>query len=151
MSPLVASPAVRISAKADYAVRALVVLARHAGTDAAPVTVDRIAREGDIPPRFLEGILAEVRRAGLVDSKRGAEGGYRMAHDPAEVRVADVVRVIDGPVIQVAGRDPDDVDYPPSLVGISDVWRAAGAGAERALEAVTLADLLAGGAPDFQI
>ena len=73
------------------------------------------------------------------------------AHDPAEVRVADVVRVIDGPVIQVAGRDPDDVDYPPSLAGISDVWRAAGAGAERALEAVTLADLLAGGAPDFQI
>lgn len=141
----------RISAKADYAVRALVVLARHAGADAAPVTVDRIAREGDIPPRFLEGILAEVRRAGLVDSKRGAEGGYRIAHEPAEVRVAEVVRVIDGPVIQVAGRDPDDVDYPPALVGIRQVWRAAGDGAGRALEAVTLADLLAGGAPDFQI
>ena len=77
----------RISAKADYAVRALVVLARHTSPDEGPVTVDRIAREGDIPPRFLEGILAEVRRAGLVDSKRGAEGGYRIARDPADIRV----------------------------------------------------------------
>ena len=141
----------RISAKADYAVRALVVLARHAGPDSGPVTVDRIAREGGIPPRFLEGILAEVRRAGLVDSKRGAEGGYRMAHDPADVRVADVVRVIDGPIMQVAGRDPDDVDYPPGLDPIREVWRAAGDGAERALDAVTLGDLISGGAPDFQI
>ena len=141
----------RISAKADYAVRALVVLARHAGPDEGPVTVDRIAREGGIPPRFLEGILAEVRRAGLVDSKRGAEGGYRMAHDPADVRVADVVRVIDGPIMQVAGRDPDDVDYPPGLDAIREVWRAAGDGAEQALDAVTLGDLLSGGAPDFQI
>ncbi len=141
----------RISAKADYAVRALVVLARHANPDAGPITVDRIAREGGIPPRFLEGILAAVRRAGLVDSKRGAEGGYRMARDPGEVRVCDVVRIIDGPIIQVAGRDPDEVDYPPALVGISAVWRAAGASAEQAMAAVTIADLLVGGAPDFQI
>jgi len=142
---------VRISAKADYAVRALVVLARHANPHEGPITVDRIAREGGIPPRFLEGILAEVRRAGLVDSKRGAEGGYRVARDPGDIRVADVVRVIDGPIMQVAGRDPDDVDYPPALTAIREVWRAAGDGAERALDAVTLADLLTDGAPDFQI
>ena len=141
----------RISAKADYAVRALVVLARHASPDEGPVTVDRIAREGDIPPRFLEGILAEVRRAGLVESKRGAEGGYRIARDPADIRVADVVRVIDGPIIQVAGKDPDDVDYPPGLDGIREVWRAVGDGAERALDDVALGDLISRGAPDFQI
>ncbi|MDA2953270.1 MAG: Rrf2 family transcriptional regulator, partial [Actinomycetota bacterium] len=102
----------RISAKADYAVRALLVLARLSGPDAPPVTVDRMAREGDIPPRFLEGILAEVRRAGLVDSKRGSDGGYRIARDPADICVAEIVRVIDGPIIQVAGRDPNDVAYP---------------------------------------
>lgn len=141
----------RISAKADYAVRALVVLARHTSPDEGPVTVDRIAREGDIPPRFLEGILAEVRRAGLVDSKRGAEGGYRIARDPADIRVADVVRVIDGPIMQVAGKDPDDVDYPPGLDSIREVWRAAGDGAERVLNDVALGDLISRGAPDFQI
>ena len=141
----------RISAKADYAVRALLVLARLSVPDAPPVTVDRMAREGDIPPRFLEGILAEVRRAGLVDSKRGADGGYRIARDPADIGVAEIVRVIDGPIIQVAGRDPNDVAYPPGLAAIGDVWRAAGDAAGHAMEAVTLDDLLSGGAPDFQI
>jgi len=142
---------VRISAKADYAVRALLVLARLSEPGGAPVTVERIAREGAIPPRFLEGILAEVRRGGLVDSKRGAEGGYRLARDAERVTVADVVRIIDGAIVQVAGRDPDDVQYPPALAAIRDVWTAAGVGAAAPMEAVTLAALLAGSAPDFQI
>lgn len=141
----------RISAKADYAVRALVVLARHAGPDAGPITVDCIAREGDIPPRFLEGILAEVRRAGIVDSRRGAEGGYRLAADPASICVADIVRIIDGPVVEVAGHEPDDLEYPPSLEGIRDVWRRADAGATAPMEESTLDRLLTGRAPDFQI
>ena len=141
----------RISAKADYAVRALVVLARHATLRDRPVTVDRISREGGIPPRFLEGILAEVRRAGLVDSKRGADGGYRLAGDPSSITVAHVLRVIDGPILQVAGRDPAEVDYPPALSSIRDAWQAAGDGAEAALARVTLGDLLRTGAPDFQI
>lgn len=131
--------------------RALLVLARLSEPGGAPVTVERIAREGAIPPRFLEGILAEVRRGGLVDSKRGAEGGYRLARDADQVTVAEVVRIIDGAIVQVAGRDPGDVQYPPALAAIRDVWTAAGVGAAAPMEAVTLAALLAGSAPDFQI
>lgn len=131
--------------------RALLVLARLSEPGGAPVTVERLAREGAIPPRFLEGILAEVRRGGLVDSKRGAEGGYRLARDADQVTVAEVVRIIDGAIVQVAGRDPGDVQYPPALAAIRDVWTAAGVGAAAPMEAVTLAALLAGSAPDFQI
>lgn len=140
----------RVSAKADYAVRAMLVLARQ-GAPGPPVKVDRIARQGAIPPKFLEGILAELRRAGLVDSKRGAEGGYRLARPPGEVSVADVLRVIDGPHVAVAGRAPAGLAYPPEMAALPEVWEEAGAGALAVLEAATLDRLAALPALDWQI
>src|ERR1700744_6630124 len=91
----------RISAKADYAVRAAVELA--AATDDKPVKADRLATAQDIPLNFLENILGELRHAGLVRSHRGAEGGFRLAKDPAEISVADVIRAVEGPLASVRG------------------------------------------------
>ncbi len=141
----------RVSAKADYAVRAMIVLARHA-EDGGPLKVERVAREGDIPPKFLEGIMSELRRAGLVDSKRGAEGGYRLARPAGAVSVAEVLRVVDGPPVLVAGRVPEELAYPDGLGRLPDLWADAGAAAGGVLEAATLDVLAAAGrALDWQI
>ena len=91
----------RISAKADYAVRAMVELA--ATADEKPVKAERIATAQDIPLNFLENILGELRHAGLVRSHRGAEGGFRLAKDAAEISVADVIRAVEGPLASVRG------------------------------------------------
>ncbi|MCU0306249.1 MAG: Rrf2 family transcriptional regulator [Thermoleophilia bacterium] len=129
----------------------MLVLAR-LGRGGRPVKVERVAREGGIPPKFLEGILAELRRAGMVESKRGAEGGYWLARPPADLSVADVVRVIDGPPVLVAGREPAELAYPTALGGLAEVWAAAGAAGLAVMEDARL-DRLAvrDPAPDFQI
>jgi Rrf2 family protein len=135
---------VRVSAKADYAVRAAVELA---AAGEGPLKGDRIAQAQSIPPNFLENILVDLRNAGLVASRRGAEGGYWLARPAAEISVADVIRAVDGPLANVRGVRSESVEYTGSAERLKDVWVAVRASLRGVLEAVTLADLAAGELP----
>jgi Rrf2 family protein len=136
---------VRVSAKTDYALRASLELARHG--ERSPVKAESIARAQDIPLRFLENILGELRHAGLVESRRGAEGGYMLARPAAAIALADVVRAVDGPLANVGGRRPDALEYPDGAEALRDVWVAVRAGLREVLERTTLADVAAGSLP----
>jgi Rrf2 family protein len=129
---------VRLSAKADYAIRAAVELAAE---DGGTVKADRIAQAQAIPIRFLEHILADLRQAGLVASRRGAEGGYRLARPAAEVTLAEVIRAVEGPLANVRGVRPEALDYEGTARPLRDVFVALRAGIRSVLEAVTLADV----------
>jgi Rrf2 family protein len=133
---------VRISAKADYAVRVAAELA--AATPKQPVKGEHLATSQEIPLKFLENILGSLRTAGIVASKRGAEGGYLLAQKPADVTVADVIRAVDGPLGAVRGEPPEDLTYPGPAKRVVDVWIAARASLRTVLEHVTLADLASG-------
>ena len=134
-----------ISAKADYAMRALLTLA--ACDDDKPVTAEAIAREQGLPLKFLEGILVELRKDGLVTSQRGADGGYRLAKAPDETSVAAVIRAVDGPLAEVRGIRPQDAQYQGAAEHLRDVWVAVRASLRNVLESVTLADVVAGHLP----
>jgi Rrf2 family protein len=136
---------VRISAKADYAVRAAAELA--AAGDEGPVKGEAIAIAQGIPQNFLENILADLRHAGLVKSQRGADGGYRLARPAAEVSVADVIRAVEGPLAAVRGEAPEDVSYAGAAAPLQDVWIAVRANLRAVVEHVSLADLAAGHVP----
>jgi Rrf2 family protein len=138
---------VRISAKVDYAVRALVELAA-AVPEACPVKGDRIAANQGVPVNFLENILGELRRAGLVASQRGAEGGYRLAVAADTVSVADVIRVVEGPLADVRGQPPETLAYPGPASALQEVWVATRANLRAVLEVVTIADIAAGALPE---
>src|SRR3984957_15434770 len=112
----------RISAKADYAVRAMVEPAASAGDK--PVKAERLATAQDIPLNFLENILGELRHAGLVRSHRGAEGGFRVAKDGSEITVADVIRAVEGPLASVRGAPPEESHYNGSCAALPRVWIA---------------------------
>src|SRR5947207_9318295 len=112
----------RISAKADYAVRAAIELAAAGGE--RPVKGERIAQAQDIPLKFLENILGDMRHAGLVRSQRGADGGYWLNRPPAAVTVADVIRAVEGPLASVRGQRPEDVGYAGNAAALQDVWIA---------------------------
>lgn len=129
----------RVSAKADYAVRAATVLAAAEGE--GPVKGERIAQAQEIPLKFLENILLELRHAGLVQSQRGADGGYWLARPADEVTVADVIRAVEGPLANVRGVRPEQVEYAGSAERLRDVWIALRASLRAVLESVTLADL----------
>ena len=129
----------RVSAKADYAVRAALQLA--AAGD-GPVKGETIAEAQDIPLRFLENILAELRHAGLVQSQRGAEGGYWLAHKPSEVKIADIIRAVEGPLASVRSERPEELDYQGVAEPLRDVWIALRANIRGVLELVTLADVV---------
>jgi len=137
----------RISAKVDYAVRALVELAA-AATEACPVKGDRIAASQGVPVNFLENILGELRRAGLVSSQRGSEGGYRLAVAADTVSVADVIRVVEGPLADVRGQPPEELSYPGPAGALQEVWVATRANLRAVLEVVTIADIAAGALPE---
>lgn len=128
----------RVTAKVDYAVRALVELAAAGG---ATVKGDRIADAQQIPVKFLENILAELRRAGIVGSQRGADGGYRLQRQPAEVSVADVIRAVEGPLADVRGIPPESLEPPGAAAPVQEVWLAARAALRSVLEVVTIADI----------
>jgi Rrf2 family protein len=136
---------VRVSAKTDYALRAALELA--AAPDEKPVKGERIATAQAIPLRFLENILMQLRHAGLVESRRGADGGYRLARPPAEVTLADVIRAIDGPLAGVSGARPETLDFEGVAAPMRDVWIAVRASLRGVLERVTLADVVAGELP----
>jgi Rrf2 family protein len=135
----------RISAKADYAVRAAVELA--AVTDDKPVKAERIATSQDIPLNFLENILGELRHAGIVRSQRGADGGFRLARAADRVTVADVIRAVDGPLATVRGGPPEDSAYPGVALALPRVWIAVRKNLRSVVEQVTLADVASGKLP----
>ena len=135
----------RVSAKADYAIRATVELA--AAGD-GPTKGERIAQAQSIPPNFLENIFTDLRNAGIVASRRGAEGGYWLARPAAEISLADVIRAVDGPLANVRGVRSEQVEYVGSAKQLRDVWVAVRASLRGVLENVTLADLAAGELPE---
>jgi Rrf2 family protein len=135
---------VRTTAKADYAVRAAIELAAHGD---APVSAERIAEAQQIPVNFLENILLDLRRAGIVDSRRGAAGGYLLARPAKEIVIADVVRAVEGPLASVRGLSPDQLDYEGPAESLRDVWVALRSAVRSVLEHVTLADVASGKLP----
>ncbi len=134
----------RVSAKADYALRATIELA--AAGD-GPVKGERIAQAQEIPLKFLENILGDLRHAGIVRSQRGAEGGYWLARPAEEITVADVVRAVEGPIANVRGLGPESVEYAGSAERLREVWIAVRANLRAVLEHVTLADVAQGELP----
>lgn len=136
----------RLSARVDYALRAVVELA--AVEAGRPVPADRLAQAQAIPPKFLESILLQLRRGGIVTAQRGAEGGYRMARPPSEISLADVIRVIDGPLANVRGQRPEHLGYQGAAAALQDVWIALRASEREILELVTIADVVSGKLPE---
>ena len=140
----------RIPAKADYAIRALVELAALTAdnANAKPVPADRLAENQQIAAPFLAGILGQLRLAGLVRSVRGPEGGYQLARSAKEITIADVIRAIDGPLATLSsGQYPDALEYPGSAVMLRDVWVAVRASMRLVLEHTTIADVASGKLP----
>lgn len=139
---------VHVSAKADYGMRALCELAAAYRIDPMKLTKgERIATAQEIPIKFLEGILRQLRQAGIVASQRGAEGGYRLDRKPSEVSIADVVRALDGPLAAVRGKRPEDIEYLGGAEHLREVWIAVRASLRHVLENISLDDVAAGTFP----
>jgi Rrf2 family protein len=141
---------VRISAKVDYAVRASIELAAAQGTSdgARPVKAEALARAQAIPLKFLENILQGLRQAGLVESRRGPDGGHLLARPASEISIADVIRAIDGPLAGVGGRRPDELEFTGSAVPMREIWIAVRSTLRNLLEEVSLADVASGELPE---
>ncbi|MGW6859800.1 RrF2 family transcriptional regulator [Streptomyces xanthophaeus] len=135
----------RISARADYAVRAALQLA--ASQDDGPLKAEAIADAQDIPHKFLEGILNDMRRGGLVLSQRGGNGGYRLAKPAGSISIADVIRVVDGPLVSVRGVRPPDLSYTGPAEALLPLWIALRANVREILDGVSLADVAASDLP----
>jgi Rrf2 family protein len=136
--------AVKVSAKSDYAVRALLELAV-AGE--GPIKGERLAQAQGIPLKFLENILIDLRHAGIVRSQRGAEGGYWLARTPDKVTVGEVIRAVDGPLASVRGEAPEDLDYEGAAEHLQITWIAVRSSLRSVVDEVTLADVVAGRLP----
>lgn len=134
----------QVNAKVDYALRALAELAIAEG---GPVKAEAMARAQGIPPKFLENILLELRHAGIVLSQRGAEGGYRLGRPASEITLADVIRVVDGPLANVRGLRPESLEYIGPAASLLQIWIALRANMRAVLEQVTLEDLVTGELP----
>jgi Rrf2 family protein len=136
---------VRISAKADYAVRAALELA---AAESPPVKGERLAEAQSIPLKFLENILGDLRQSGLVVSQRGPEGGYRLERPAEEITVADIIRAVDGPLASVRGERPESMSYGGAARELAPVWIALRASVRGVLEHVTLRDIVERNIPD---
>ncbi len=133
----------KVSTRGEYGVRAMVALARHYGD--GPLSITEIAKESSVPPAYLEQLIAPLRRAGLVESKRGAHGGYLLGRSPAEVRVGDVYRVMEGPVAPMDCVSEDEADQTCPLIDGCEtrpVWLKVRDSIIEALDSTTLADLI---------
>jgi Rrf2 family protein len=137
-------PTLQVTAKVDYAVRAMVELA---AADGGPVKGEAIATAQGVPFRFLENILLELRHARLVRSQRGAEGGYRLARPAETITIADVIRTVEGPIASIRSERPDELSYAGPAAPLRDVWVALRASMRSVLESVTLADVAKGELP----
>ena len=135
----------RVSAKSDYALRALIEIASR--EDGGPVSAEELGRLQDIPHGFLQAILADLRRAGVVMSQRGQSGGWRMARDADEISVADVIRAVDGPLVSVYGLRPEAVSYNEKAAGLQQVWIAARRSLRDVFEQVSIQQLAEGKLP----
>lgn len=134
----------QISARADYGLRALVELA---GAEQRSRTVTELAEAQALPARFLQNILLQLRRRGLLQSQRGVDGGYRLARPAGEITVAEVIRALEGPLAGVRGSLPEQVEYAGRAGPVLEVWLAVRVGTRRVLEHVTLGDIAAGQLP----
>ncbi|MGN6610071.1 MAG: RrF2 family transcriptional regulator [Jatrophihabitans sp.] len=134
----------QISAKTDYAIRALLSLAAH---EPALVKVDTVVSEQGMPRKFVEAILGELRRAGIVRSQRGAEGGYALARPAKDVMLGAVIRAVDGPLAEVRGLRPHETTYTGVAEHLPEVWVAVRASLRRVLDEVSLAQVLTGTLP----
>ncbi len=135
----------RVSAKSDYALRALIELAVR--PEGAPVSAEELGRLQNIPHGFLQAILADLRRAGVVQSQRGQSGGWRMARAPGDVSVADVIRAVDGPLVSVYGLRPEAVSYNETADVLQHVWIAARRALREVFEQVSIQQLADGRLP----
>lgn len=135
----------QVTARIDYALRALVELA--ARPDGL-VTRDELSAAQDIPPRYLESILIQLRQSGLVHGQRGASGGYRLSKSPGEITVADVSRAVDGPLALIQGQRPEAVRYEGASQHLGDLWVGLRAAIRSVMETVTLEQLLSGELPE---
>ncbi len=129
----------QVSAKADYALRAALELA--VAEDQGPLKGLQISEAQDIPLKFLENILLELKHAGLVRTQRGASGGYWLARPAAEISLAEIIRVVEGPLANVRGEWPEDVEYAGAARPLREIWIAVRANLRAVLETVKLADL----------
>ena len=134
-----------LTAKADYAVRAIVELAD--SSQDSPRKVDDVAKAQNIPVSFLENILTQLRSTGMVRSQRGPEGGYWLARPAEEVNLADIIRAVEGPLVGVRGQRPEEVEYVGSAESLQQVWVALRTNLRMVLESVTVADVAAGRLP----
>ncbi|GAA3237499.1 Rrf2 family transcriptional regulator [Actinocorallia longicatena] len=139
----------RLSARVDYALRAAAELAAAAASGAAghPVTAVQLAEAQQIPPKFLENILGQLRRSGIIRSQRGPDGGYWLAKPADQITLADIIRAIDGPLLGVRGERPEHVGYNGAAQSLQEVWIALRASERSILEEVTLAHIAAGELP----
>ena len=135
----------RVSAKVDYALRACAELA---AAGEGPVKGERLSQAQEIPVKFLENILLDLKHAGLVQSQRGAEGGYWLSLPPDEISLAEVIRAVEGPIANVRGQRPEQVEYSGAAEPLRDVWIAVRANLRAVLERVTVADVAAGRLPE---
>src|SRR5918999_611654 len=136
----------RVSAKSDYALRALIEIATR--DDGKPVSAESLGKAQDIPHGFLQAILADMRKADIVVSQRGQSGGWRFARPPSQVTVADVIRAVDGPLVSVYGLRPEAVAYGDSAKVLQHVWIAARRALRDVFERVTIEQLANGEVPE---
>lgn len=134
----------QISAKTDYAVRALLTLASHANE---LVKIDTVIADQGMPRKFVEAILGELRRAGIVRSQRGSEGGYGLARPAAQITLGSVLRAVDGPLAEVRGLRPQETEYAGVAEHLPEVWVAVRSSLRRVLDETTVADVLSGKLP----
>jgi Rrf2 family protein len=137
----------QVSAKTDYALRAAAELARAATEESGPVKGEWISEAQRIPKKFMENILHDLKRAGIVRTRRGASGGYWLARPAEEISLAEVIRAVEGPLANVRGEWPEAVEYPGAAEALKEVWIAVRANLRAVLESVTLADIADGNLP----
>ncbi len=137
----------QVSAKTDYALRAAAELARAAAEGTGPVKGEWISETQGIPKKFMENILHDLKRAGIVRTRRGASGGYWLARPAEEIPLAEVIRAVEGPLANVRGEWPEAVEYPGAAEALREVWIAVRANLRAVLESVTLADIADGNLP----
>ena len=137
----------QVSAKTDYALRAAAELARAATEGTGPVKGEWISEAQGIPKKFMENILHDLKRAGIVRTRRGASGGYWLARSPEDIPLAEVIRAVEGPLANVRGEWPEAVEYPGAAESLQQVWIAVRANLRAVLESVTLAHLAEGNLP----
>lgn len=133
----------KISAKVDYALQAVVEIAVATKKDSL-ISAEEISSRREIPEKFLEGILTLLRKSGVINSYRGPSGGFELAKKPQDIPVADIIRIIDGPLAAVRGFAPEEINYSGAVKNIADVWIATRASLRNVLENISIADILTG-------